>query len=1072
MVDKRTIALDNITSRNNKYKKLSDGSVIGVDILNDLSKYAELKLKRRYKININRWIVNHANIISNNTHKIDNNELKSLLNVKYNEIKKNNSNEDDKIVDIITLDDNSSLSDRFKKYITYNSVIHIDTNYGEIYLTPSIHDNDDPKEIAIADNDLMILNKIFKIKYSKSIDDMVLNSFYKEINDKLDNIKILMLENNNLKGNDQKSIIESIRKDLHDKLFAIYDIEKYQLPNQTKDKVIKSINDRVNKYNALKYKVTGGAGDANNKLNESSVDFLNNVMRDINDIKTLINDKIPNLRKEIYEKDIQKINEVALKFKSFITENNLKKSKSEINEKFLKKKENIVRDLYDKYKTFKTNLIDIIDKNDKNDKKSYPSNIFLDADIYTLNNNTTSDKYALLLNYIQYLKSKKKYGGAPNLNVKNDTIGDIFDNKSRLKLFNELKTIYITLITNYYKIIDEAGEEEQELNFLFDLENENESEKINTQIIKFLRKYNDQLGIIIENLKRKLIAKESVSDRTSLETKLSDFELLKSSIYTTDEVVQKITDKLKSVKEFLKDGGDAPKQLFFSVSYITTIIDKIIKIINFKDTKNINIIKEISKLNIYNDFSTLKSIIDNKLKEKEISTELDLDKQEAFITNKKNDIKKRIKILKESQPEIKKALQTLFSKINNLNKINLSEYEEYTKQLLQSHKLILFEENNNDNHIILKNIANEKRDLEEKEVKINDEIRIYDKKRRERENSYNDKMRYLNQDNRRDKTYVGNPEKKTKTGGGETNKNEHIYDISKQNDLDMFKQRHNHLHDLLIKNNNDENDDKIKYNFGNFMFELKNNIKDLESTENLNNNNTDDIKSNILSQESNIDDEKNIYETVWKSYNTGIRGIRSKVHTAMSNIEENEYLHDKVIVNNLDPELVLKINFQDKAIFLLLVFIIRTISVVILEFFIENNIIKTLEGSIIFYGFTYLFILFLVVFFVNYDSYKLRILLNYLNIHVNSSNLILQNILFIIFIILIFILVKSDDILKYFGYGFDYTNIYGSLYDYLSSFDEESGSNLSNSEKLKLLYRTDILSMIIFIFTGFLVLIL
>ena len=113
MVDERAIALDNITSRNKKYKKLSDGSVIGVDILNDLSKYAELKLKRRYKININRWIVNHANIMSNNTHKIDNNELKSLLNVKYNEIRKN-SDEDEKIVDIITLDDNSSLSDKFK----------------------------------------------------------------------------------------------------------------------------------------------------------------------------------------------------------------------------------------------------------------------------------------------------------------------------------------------------------------------------------------------------------------------------------------------------------------------------------------------------------------------------------------------------------------------------------------------------------------------------------------------------------------------------------------------------------------------------------------------------------------------------------------------------------------------------------------------------------------------------------------------------------------------------------------------------------------------------------------------
>ncbi len=47
MVNRRVIALDNITSNNNKYKKLSDGTVIGTNILNDLFKYAELNLKKK-----------------------------------------------------------------------------------------------------------------------------------------------------------------------------------------------------------------------------------------------------------------------------------------------------------------------------------------------------------------------------------------------------------------------------------------------------------------------------------------------------------------------------------------------------------------------------------------------------------------------------------------------------------------------------------------------------------------------------------------------------------------------------------------------------------------------------------------------------------------------------------------------------------------------------------------------------------------------------------------------------------------------------------------------------------------
>jgi hypothetical protein len=1065
MVDERAIALDNITSKNKKYKKLSDGTVIGIDILNDLGKYAELKLKKKYKININRWLVHSLNKITDSTHEINNDELKSLLAVKYNQIKNEksqNSNDNDMVVDIITLDGDSSLSDKFKKYITYNSVIKIETVDDDKYLTPSIYDNDDPKEIAIADNDLMILNKIFKTKYSKSIDDMVLNSFYKEFNDKLDSIKTLMLENNN---SDKNDIIKSIKEDLYDKLFAIYNIQKYQLSTQINKDLIRSIDDRANKYSALNYKIIGGGEDEVTEVTEDAntleynLSQLHNViLRDAISIRAFIKDKVPKLKRDIYERDVKKIIKVANKIKLHALDVAKKSSKKNFNfhNELINQKETAVKHLYETYDNYKKKLINMFDKDNKDNKKLYSSDIFLDADIYSLNNDTTSDKYAVLLNYIQSLKNKKKYGGASNLNNKNDIVDNIFDNKARLKLFNDLKKIYMSLITNYYKIIDEAGEEEKEYNFLFDTENLKEDNKNTTELYKFLRKYNDQLYNIIEELKRKLLiankSKKKVGDNIEdYEAKLRDISLHKSSVYDDTNIKDGIKNELSKLKLSIRDLAD----LKSNTKYFETIIDKILGIIN--NNNNNNIKEEISKLNIDNDFSTLKSIIENRLFTSEDVTTPD---KEAIITNKKNNIRKRIKILTEVQPEIKKALETLFSKINSLNKINLSEYEEFTKHLLQSHKLTLFEENNND-HIILKNIINEKRDLEEKETKLTDEIKIYDKIRRDKENS----LKLLSRDG------LSDPKVREIKGGNEI-KNEYIYDISKQSDLDTFKQKHYNLHDLLITNNSN-NDDKIKYNFGNFMLELKNNIKDLESNQNLNDNtdNTDNIKSDIF-KKSNVDDEKNIYESVWKDYNNGLTSIRNKTHTAMSNIEENEYLHDKVIVNNLDPELVLKINFQDKAIFLLLVFIIRTISVVILEFLIEHNIIKTLHGSIVFYGFTYLFILFLVVFLVNYDSYKLRILLNYLNIHINSSNLILQNILFIIFIVLIFILVKSDDILKYFGYGFDYTNIYGSIYDYRSSFDEEYDSNLSNSEKLKLLYRTDILSMIIFIFTGFLVLIL
>jgi hypothetical protein len=250
------------------------------------------------------------------------------------------------------------------------------------------------------------------------------------------------------------------------------------------------------------------------------------------------------------------------------------------------------------------------------------------------------------------------------------------------------------------------------------------------------------------------------------------------------------------------------------------------------------------------------------------------------------------------------------------------------------------------------------------------------------------------------------------------------------------------------------------------MEELKKDVEYLENNDDANQNST---------KLQDIGRDRGIYEDIWYDYNLAVNKKDNKTDkwkNYLLYLTEGEKVHDRVIQNNLDPEIVLKLTFRDKAIYIFLMFLIRTINIIALEFLIEYNLIKSLQYTIMLYGFMYLFIISLLVILVNYDSYKLRILFNYLNIHINSSNLILQNVLFIIFIILVYILVKSDDFLKYFGDIFDFTNIYNNIYKFNESLNEDSDINLTQNEKLKLLYRIDIISMIIFIFSAFLVLIL
>jgi len=414
-------------------------------------------------------------------------------------------------------------------------------------------------------------------------------------------------------------------------------------------------------------------------------------------------------------------------------------------------------------------------------------------------------------------------------------------------------------------------------------------------------------------------------------------------------------------------------------------------------------------------------------------------------------IENRIKLLNEIILKLPKELEKLYKIIKNIKGLpQATEYEDYIINILKNHKIELFEKDK-DKHPIIKTLNNEKNEREV-ELKKTKSMREEAKKAIEDKNAIK-KANLLREFPRN--IY----------GGYNTDEVKNLKQKQKLKlklDTENLKKSYKKLYNIIDNKTNLHN----LHNLHHFIIELENDVEYLE-------NNNDAIKGSDKSVE--VSHDKGIYEDIWYDYNLAVNKTNNKQDkwkNYLSYLTEGEKVYDRVIQNNLDPEIVLKINFRDKSIYIFLMFLIRTINIIALEFLIEYNLIKTLQYTIMLYGFMYLFIILLLVILVNYDSYKLRILFNYLNIHINSSNLLLQNVLFIIFIILVYILVKSDDFLKYFGDLFDFTNIYNNIYKFNESLNENSDINLTQNEKLKLLYRIDIISMIIFIFSAFLVLIL
>lgn len=834
-------------------------------------------------------------------------------------------------------------------------------------------------------------------------------------------------------------------------------------------------------------------------LKDKSVDEIDNALN-IKTLKELSDDLNDN---SIYKKNIEELIDIHDSLLSSNRDTLLAEQEQEADEYIKQKKEasgEFVLEAVQKYKDLKKSFVDKVNKDKDDIEKMLEEGAGDDfaeeisfEDIVN-NNSGTYIKKLKKLNSFLYMLNKKggKYmdgGAAPMYDVqklKKDDGDQESSGNTPFDYYRKLKDNYIEIINLYYKLINDIGGEEKHYKFIYEYESlgiksPDEDDKIEISNEKKLsgeeelKKVYDYInrkleGIISGNLKLFIREGHLREDDDEIIQKYASATgvkeaLSKDTINPKGKITLQLRDELKKGDRvnFVRweahgstGNSDAQKAINRFFSDLDSSLNQIQNCYKADDTIE-------TPCNIY---TRIQEIFNSEKRTDEIQGKIN--ELEAKIQLVKN----RIELLNELITKLPIELQKIYKTTKDMKgQAQATEYEEHVINILKRDKIEFFEKDKDkDKHPIIKQLNNElalrKQQLEKFQRQLN---------QAEKEKVY--KLEKLKAEQKAGPgIYLAQGERGERGDGGVRYPSDSSFSLFGGASIKKDSNTKKYEEDLGLSSNELKNkhksfgnlisDDKNQLNLNNLMKNLKNDIEYLENNDEAN----QDLDKSI-----DVGRDRGIYEDIWYDYNLGVNKKDNKTDkwkNYLLYLTEGEKVHDRVIQNNLDPEIVLKINFRDKSIYIFLMFLIRTINIIVLEFLIEYNIIKSLQYTIMLYGFMYLFIILLLVILVNYDSYKLRILFNYLNIHINSSNLLLQNVLFIIFIILVYILVKSDDFLKYFGDLFDFTNIYNNIYKFNESLNEDSDINLTQNEKLKLLYRIDIISMIIFIFSAFLVLIL
>ena len=445
-------------------------------------------------------------------------------------------------------------------------------------------------------------------------------------------------------------------------------------------------------------------------------------------------------------------------------------------------------------------------------------------------------------------------------------------------------------------------------------------------------------------------------------------------------------------------------------TYVKDEIDKINKEIDFIDTNISNI--------TFNNIDGLLKSIDN-------------------VENNFNDLKKIIStddgILKavfnddsNSRLESIHNIEADLSKLDNKFRTNINNYYQNIKDVKSILKNLVK---------IIENIINEgkieydklRQNLDEKRRKLSEE-RAMDESRLE-ENYYDNN--YMREQDRggRDR----DNEKKDHEKQFQEINNKYINKIN-----DVIKTDEYSIANINSKLNIEKNVfDNYKYNIYDSLFKKITNIENKLTNikTNLDDTNYTTNDGNEINFNQNKND--NIFSKIWNKYVNNIK----RNNKTKEDIDDDFY--NSIKVNDLNPDKVLEVTNTDKIIFIVLIFVIRQIALLVTNFFIDSDMIKSFNGLIIVFILSYIIILVLIIILVNLDNYKMRILFNYVNLHVNYYGISTHIFTFILFVIIIYMYIKNSD----------------------KDLVNDSYTKLSEEQKIDYKYKLSTISLIVYLFT-------
>ena len=645
----------------------------------------------------------------------------------------------------------------------------------------------------------------------------------------------------------------------------------------------------------------------------------------------------------------------------------------------------------------------------------------------------------------------RNQGNQGNQGNQKQGIGDKMPGNPGKEYLKNLTEIYINLAKEYGKFIKDESEIKKLIKLVIksqediekssiDIQGEqSDAESLKAKIEEINKEYElrDKEQKSIEKGKNKVIglANKKVVDGENNTEKVNLKDDIQTEVETYNIIFTALTDIKNSLIKLLKDkekGKEVVKD----------------KEEEFKKKKTELQAKEEEINKLIKNYRVKFGSGDNELASEETKKELEeLENQNKENEKKSKNLEERKKQLTASLKVIKDELRKLYKACIDINLPYATEYNDFVKNIIKVGQLkYIIDDNpqiNNNNEII--EVYNKEIDRIDKELgDIKIDITSNAKK-------INDKKEITKSQGqgRNNRPYPGGALYR----GGTKEDDEEKSRLKPLLDGNLYK---------LITN------DKLVGDNNLFAF-----ISELKSV--FDNDDDNDVGQDNASGKR-YNDKETLYEQIWNDYSDGVKAYynNQKDKNPLTYINEGEKLKNKVILYDLDPEIVLKITFQDKVVFLALMFAIRTMIMVLFEFLIDYNIVKSLRYAILIYAAVYILILLLFTAFVNLDSYKLRIVFNYLNMHINTPGIILHIMLFIIFSLLVIIIIQTDNFINNLGDILDYTYIYNYIYTF--NFDKilsgEFENNLTKDEKIKLQYRLDIISMLIFIFSGTLILLM